>query len=78
MATERLLQRWVKARNPAGDQVGLAVKDGFKRLMKPSLETEFRVESKLKADAEAIRIFCRKCASIVNVSTTWPEADPRH
>lgn len=65
MATERLFQRWVKARNPACYQVGLAVKDGYKRLMKPSLETEFRVESKLKADAEAIRIFAENVRQLL-------------
>lgn len=57
MATDRILRRWVKSRNAAGDQVAMAAKDGFKRLMKPSLETEFRVQSKERADIEAIRIF---------------------
>lgn len=35
----------------------LALKDAYKRLIKPSLETEFRVASKKTADAEAIKVF---------------------
>lgn len=39
------------------EQIGLAAKDAYKRLIKPSLETEFRVNSKAKADEEAIKVF---------------------
>jgi uncharacterized protein len=41
----------------AADQVILAVEDGYKRLLEPSLETEARMEAKQRADAEAIRVF---------------------
>jgi uncharacterized protein len=34
-----------------------AIHDGYKRLMKPSMETELRMESKRKADEEAIQVF---------------------
>ncbi|HEX7511967.1 MAG TPA: Tex family protein [Candidatus Methylomirabilis sp.] len=43
--------------SPAADQVTLAVEDGYKRLLEPSLETEARMEAKQRADAEAIRVF---------------------
>ena len=43
--------------SPAADQVILAVEDGYKRLLEPSLETEARMEAKQRADAEAIRVF---------------------
>lgn len=33
------------------------MKDGYKRLLQPSIETEFRNTSKEKADLEAIRVF---------------------
>ena len=38
-------------------QLELALRDGYKRLLKPALETEFANRSKEKADAEAIQIF---------------------
>jgi uncharacterized protein len=53
-----LLERqYVKGENAAAEQVGLAVKDSYKRLIRPSLETEVRMESKMKADEEAIKVF---------------------
>ena len=42
---------------PASEQVTLAIEDGYKRLLGPSLETEVRAELKRRADAEAIRVF---------------------
>jgi uncharacterized protein len=41
----------------ATDQVRLAVEDGYRRLLEPSLETEARLDAKQRADAEAIRVF---------------------
>lgn len=41
----------------SASQVRLAVKDGYKRLLQPGIETEFRNASKEKADQEAIRVF---------------------
>jgi len=65
LANERIQSRWVKSGNQAGNQVALAAKDCFKRLMKPSLETEFRLESKEKADIEAIRIFAENVRQLL-------------
>lgn len=56
-AIATLEQQFVKARNAAADEVRLAIKDSYKRLLRPSLETEVRMESKIKADEEAIRVF---------------------
>ena len=39
------------------EQVTLAIRDGYKRLLKPAIETEFAGLSKTKADADAIQIF---------------------
>ena len=39
------------------EQIELATRDAYKRLIKPSLETEFRVLSKTRADEEAIKVF---------------------
>lgn len=56
-AIEVLEKQFVKTDNSAGEQVRLAVRDSYKRLLRPSLETEIRMESKIKADEEAIRVF---------------------
>jgi uncharacterized protein len=47
----------VKGNRPASEQVALAVQDGYKRLLGPSMETEIRTELKRRADTEAIRVF---------------------
>ncbi|MFN0204593.1 MAG: Tex family protein [Bacteroidia bacterium] len=52
-----LEKQFVKGRNEAAEQVKTAVKDSYKRLLSPSMETEIRVLTKDKADAEAIRVF---------------------
>ncbi len=57
LAIELLERLFVKSDNEAGQQVRLAVADSYKRLLKPSIETEFAQSSKEKADKEAIRIF---------------------
>src|SRR5574344_2607761 len=54
---ERLKRAFVKTNNAAAHQVELAIIDSYKRLIKPSLETEFATQSKAKADSEAIAIF---------------------
>lgn len=56
-AIASLEKQFVKGASKASEQVSLAVKDSYRRLLKPSLETEIRVESKMKADAEAIQVF---------------------
>ena len=55
--TERLKRLFVKGVGPCGRLVGEAVADGYKRLLKPSIETEFAALSKEKADDEAINVF---------------------
>jgi uncharacterized protein len=60
VATERLERQFVAERSgtqACREQLTLAIRDGYKRLLKPSLETEFANTAKEKADAEAIRIF---------------------
>jgi uncharacterized protein len=50
-------RQFIKTENVASEQVKLAIKDSYKRLIRPSLETEVRMESKMKADDEAIKVF---------------------
>ena len=54
---EAIERKEVKGGNASAKQVQLAVEDAYKRLLKPSLELEFRHLSKAKADEEAIRVF---------------------
>ena len=52
-----LKRRFVRESCPCSEQVSLAVEDGYKRLMGPSIETEIRAEMKEKADREAVAVF---------------------
>ena len=54
---ERLERQFVRGNNECSEQVSEAVIDAYKRLLKPSIETEFAAQSKEKADDEAIRVF---------------------
>ena len=56
-AIERLERQYVRTTGECAEQVALAVRDGYKRLLRPSIETEFANASKAKADEEAIRVF---------------------
>ena len=61
-----LLDRtFVKSNNAASDQVRLAIADGYKRLLKPSMETEARLLTKKKADEEAIRVFAENARQLL-------------
>ncbi|MDR2474522.1 MAG: RNA-binding transcriptional accessory protein [Bacteroidales bacterium] len=54
---ERLFRHYVKDDSEASVHVAKALKDSYKRLLKPSIENEFAALAKEKADEEAIRVF---------------------
>lgn len=54
---EQLVPMYAKNDTEAADHVEDAVVDGYKRLLKPSIETEFANISKEKADESAIKVF---------------------
>jgi len=56
-AIETLSRRFVRGRSQAADQVTVAVEDGYKRLMAPSIENEIRTKLTETADREAVRVF---------------------
>lgn len=60
-----LIQLYVKNSSQAADCVEAAVIDGYKRLMKPSIETEFANLSKDKADEEAIAVFAENLRQLL-------------
>lgn len=61
----RLERRFVRSRNASSQEVALAVADALKRLLKPSIESEFARESKAKADEEAIRVFAENLRQLL-------------
>lgn len=56
---------FVKANNNAGEQVKKAVKDAYRRLLQPSLESEFRMNLKNNADEEAITVFAENLRQLL-------------
>ena len=64
-AVERLEKIFVKSDNKTADIVRYAVKDGYKRLLMPSIETEFAHQSKEVADKEATRIFANNLKQLL-------------
>jgi uncharacterized protein len=56
---------FIKVNNTSADQVKQAIADGYKRLLKPSMETEVRLFTKKKADEEAIRVFAENARQLL-------------
>lgn len=56
-AIQSLERQFVCGNYDSSRQVAMAVQDGYKRLLSPSIETEFYKLLKEKADKEAIRVF---------------------
>lgn len=54
---ERLQRQWVRSANASGRLVGEAAEDAYKRLLKPSIETEFTNLSREQAEDDAIHVF---------------------
>ena len=64
-AIERIKRHYVYGNTPCGRLVSEAINDGYKRLLKPSIETEFATLSKNKADKEAIRVFAENLRQLL-------------
>ena len=62
---ERLDRQFVRSNNECGRQVAEAVQDAYRRLLKPSIETEFASLSKEQADDEAIRVFAENLRQLL-------------
>ena len=65
---ERLERQFVRSNNACGQQVAEAVQDAYKRLLKPSIETEFATQSKERADEEAIKVFAENLRQLLLAS----------
>lgn len=67
-AYEALERQFVSGRYESSEQVRLAVRDGYKRLLAPSIETEYYNLLKEKADKEAIRVFAENLRQLLLAS----------
>lgn len=64
-ALDKLARIFLKTQSDTTYQVELAMEDSYKRLLKPSIETEFAASSKEKADEEAIRVFAQNLRQLL-------------
>jgi uncharacterized protein len=67
-ATDELERIFIKAAMPSASEVKKAIDDSFDRLLKSSIENEFRLLSKNKADEEAIRVFAENLRQLLLAS----------
>jgi len=64
-ALETLEGIYIKGMSESGDQIKKAIKDAYRRLLQPSLESEFRSALKQKADEEAITVFAENLRQLL-------------
>lgn len=64
-AVSQLCRRFVKRFSPSREYMELAVADGYKRLLAPSIENETRGNAKQRADDEAIAVFAENLRQLL-------------
>jgi uncharacterized protein len=64
-AQEIIDELYIKGMSSTSDQIRKAIKDAYRRLLQPSLETEFRTALKAKADEEAINVFAENLRQLL-------------
>lgn len=73
-ATEIMEKQFITGNNPSSEQVKKAITDSYKRLLRPSLENEFRALGKEQADAEAIEVFAENLRQLLLAAPLGPKA----
>jgi uncharacterized protein len=73
-ATEIINKQFVTGHNASSEQVTKAAADAYKRLLRPSLENEFRATAKEKADGEAIEVFAENLRQLLLAAPLGPKA----
>ena len=63
-----LERRFLTSENAAAAQVRVAIGDSFKRLLSLTMETEMRIDTRKRADAEAIRVFAQNLRQLLLAS----------
>ncbi len=64
-AIELIERKFITTHNEAAQQVKIAIKDSYKRLLRPSMETEIRMSTKQKADEEAVKVFAENLRQLL-------------
>ena len=67
-AVGELKNNFIKSSNQASQQLAVAIEDSYSRLLKPAIETEFRMNSKTRADEEAIKVFAENLRQLLLAS----------
>lgn len=65
---DALQEIFIKASNENAERVKISIADSLDRLLKPSIETEFRLLSKTSADEEAIKVFAENLRQLLLAS----------
>ena len=65
MALLKIEDQFIKANNESSEEVKKTIKDAYRRLLQPSLESEFRMTLKTKADEEAISVFAENLRQLL-------------
>lgn len=73
-ALEIINKQFVTGHNASAEQVTKAAADAYKRLLRPSLENEFRAAAKEKADTEAIEVFAENLRQLLLAAPLGPKA----
>ena len=64
-ALEILEKTFIKSNNESAEQISMAVQDSYKRLLKPSMETEMKSDAKERADKKAIDVFVENARQLL-------------
>jgi uncharacterized protein len=67
-AHDVLKKHFIKGKGECADQILMAIEDGYKRLLSPSLEAEMRVLTKQQADEKAIQVFAENLRELLLAS----------
>ena len=65
IAVQKLTYLFKKRHAPSSVQLDMAIKDAYKRLLAPSLETEARYAAKNRADEESIKVFAENLRQLL-------------
>jgi len=64
-AVQKLNYLFIKSTGDCAKELETAIKDSYKRLLRSSIETEFRTAAKEKADIEAIKVFAENLRQLL-------------
>jgi len=73
-AVALLDRRFIRGEGECAEQVMMAIRDSYKRLLSSSMETEIRLECKKRADAEAIAVFAENLRHLLLASPLGQKA----